>query len=217
LFKGGAIRITKLPSTDGEVKIHAKELQSEAIAKAETKPHSMNIASDVPRRRGLERWLGELEQCCILLIDIFDDIISKAERDPDVQNGLRVLLRIGKVMNERIKVQADKYEDDKDWGQRRAHLLADLLFFDEKNNKQMEASYLVLQTLQNLHLFLSYIKGSLRGMKPAAAALWDKDLIECVESCTDDVSRMEEWALQQMQVKSPQTLIVPVPHVDGKM
>jgi ferredoxin-nitrate reductase len=206
-----------LPSTDGEVKIHAKELQSDAIDKAEAKPGEMNIRSSAPRRRGLERWLGELEQCCILLIDIFNDIYSKAEHDPDVQNGLQVLLRIGKFMNERIKVQADKYEDDKDWGQRRAHLLADMLFFDEKNNEQMEASYLVLQTLQNLHLFLSYIKGSLRGMKPAAAALWDKDLIECVKTCTEDVSRMEEWALQQMQVKSPQTLIVPVPFVDGKM
>jgi hypothetical protein len=63
LFKGGACRVTKLPSTDGEVKIHAKEQQSAAIAKAEKKPSAMEIGSDKPRRRAMERWLGELEQC----------------------------------------------------------------------------------------------------------------------------------------------------------
>jgi ferredoxin-nitrate reductase len=217
LFKGGAIRITKLPSTDGEVKIHAKEQQSAAVAKAEAKPHTVDISSDRPRRRGLERWLGELEQCSRLLLDIFDDIISKANRDPDIQNGLRVLLRIGRIMYDRIKSMADKYNDDKDWGERRAHLLAKSLFFNEENKGQMDASYLVLETLQSLHVFLSYIKGSLRGMKPAAQALWDQDLISCVLESTDDVSRMEEWALQQMQVKAPQSLIVPVPIVGGKM
>jgi ferredoxin-nitrate reductase len=217
MFKGGAIKITKLPPTDGEVKIHAKEQQSTAEDQAAEKPDAMNIGSDRPRRRGLERWLGELEQCSLLLIKIFKDIASKADRDPDIQNGLKVLLRIGKVMCERIKPVADKYEDDKDWGERRAHLLADTLFFDEKNNDQMDASYLVLETLQSLHVFLSFIKGGLRGMRPAAMALWDKELVDCVEACTDDVSRMEEWTLQQMQIKAPQSLIVPVQIKDGKM
>jgi ferredoxin-nitrate reductase len=34
---------------------------------------------------------------------------------------------------------------------------------------------------------------------------------------TSDVAKMEEWALQQIQIKAPQSLIVPVPVVDGKM
>jgi ferredoxin-nitrate reductase len=42
-------------------------------------------------------------------------------------------------------------------------------------------------------------------------------LTERVQRATDDVARMEEWALQQMQIKAPQTLIVPVPVEDGKM
>lgn len=63
MFKGGAIRVSKIPSTEGEVKIHAKEQQSAAISKAEKKPFAMDIGVDQPRRRGMERWLGELEQC----------------------------------------------------------------------------------------------------------------------------------------------------------
>jgi ferredoxin-nitrate reductase len=215
MFKGGAIKITKLPSTDGEVKIHAKEQQSVAEELATQKPKIMEIVTDRPRRRGLERWLGELEQCCILLQKIFDNIFSKSDHNPDIQNGLKVLIRIGQIMCDRIKPMAKKYRDNKDWGERRAHFLAGTLFFQDQNNDQMDHSYLELETLQSLHVFLSYIKGSLRAMRPAAMALWDKDLIDCVEVSTDDVSRMEEWTLQQMQIKAPQSLIVPVLVAEG--
>jgi ferredoxin-nitrate reductase len=54
-------------------------------------------------------------------------------------------------------------------------------------------------------------------MRPAAQAMWDQELIDCVQTSTDDVSRMEEWALQQMQIKAPQSLVVPVIVRDGKM
>jgi ferredoxin-nitrate reductase len=217
MFKGGAIKITKLPSTDGEVKIHAKEQQSAAVESAANKPGVIDIGIGQPRRRGLERWLGELEQASLLLLDIFKDIISKSDRDPDVQNGLRVLLRIADIMYNRIKPMADKYKDDKDWGKRRAHFLADAFFFGEKNKGQMDQSYVVLETLLSLNMFLNYIKGGLKGMRPAAQALWDQELIDCVQTSTDDVSRMEEWALQQMQIKAPQSLVVPVIVQDGKM
>jgi ferredoxin-nitrate reductase len=217
MFKGGAIKITKLPSTDGEVKIHAKEQQSAAVESAANKPGVIDIGIGQPRRRGLERWLGELEQASLLLLDIFKDIISKSDRDPDVQNGLRVLLRIADIMYNRIKPMAGKYKDDKDWGKRRAHFLADAFFFGEKNKGQMDQSYVVLETLLSLNMFLNYIKGGLKGMRPAAQALWDQELIDCVQTSTDDVSRMEEWALQQMQIKAPQSLVVPVIVQDGKM
>jgi ferredoxin-nitrate reductase len=217
MFKGGAIKITKLPSTDGEVKIHAKEQQSAAVESAANKPGVIDIGIGQPRRRGLERWLGELEQASLLLLDIFKDIISKSDRDPDVQNGLRVLLRIADIMYNRIKPMADKYKDDKDWGKRRAHFLADAFFFGEKNKGQMDQSYVVLETLLSLNMFLNYIKGGLKGMRPAAQALWDQELIDCVQTSTDDVSRMKEWALQQMQIKAPQSLVVPVIVQDGKM
>lgn len=214
LFKGGAIKITKLPPTDGEVKIHAKAQQYVAEAKAAKKPTVMDIFSNHSRRRGLERWLGELEQCSLLLLNIFNDIIATSDRDPDVQGGLRIMHGIGSRMYERIEPMARKYEDDKDWGKQRAQLLAEALFFKEG---QLDGSYLVLETLQSLHVYLSYIKGSLRALQPSAAALWDTDLISCVEEGFADVAKMEEWCLQQMQVKAPQTLIVPVPVVDGKM
>jgi ferredoxin-nitrate reductase len=174
----------------------------------------MDVGSERPRRRGMERWLGELEQCSRLLLDIFKDVIERNNRDPDLQGGLRILTGIGTRMYDRIKKMADKYEDDKDWGKRRAHTLAETLFFKEGD---LDSAYLVLETLQGLHVFLSYIKGSLRGMYPAAQALWDKELIEMVEEGFKDVAQMEEWALQQLQVKAPQSLVVPVPVEDGEM
>ncbi|KAF2856852.1 nitrate reductase [Plenodomus tracheiphilus IPT5] len=214
MFKGGAIKITKLPKTTGEVQIHAPEQQSAAIARAERKPSASKVASDAPRRRGMERWLGELEQCSSLLLNIFTDIIERNNRDPDVQNGLRIMHDFGTRMYERIKPMAEKYQDDKDWGKRRAHTLAETLFFKDD---QIESSYLMLETLQSLHVYLSYIKGNLRGMYPAAQALWDPEFIACVQECSKDVARMEEWVLQQLQLKAPQTLVVPLPVDNGQM
>jgi ferredoxin-nitrate reductase len=54
-------------------------------------------------------------------------------------------------------------------------------------------------------------------MWPAAQAMWGSDLIECVKTSIKDAARMEEWILQQMPIKAPQSLIVPVPVGDGKM
>lgn len=214
MFKGGAIKITKLPHTDGEVQIYAKEQQSAAIARAENKPSAPDVKSNVLRRRGIERWLGELEQCSQLLLKIFDDIVERNSRDADIQNGLRILRGIASRIYENIKPMAIKFSDDKDWGRRRAHTLADVLFFKDD---QIDSSYLMLETLQSLYVYLSYIKGNLRGMYPAAQALWDKELVDVVQQAMKDVARMEEWVLQQLALKAPQTLIVPVPVDDGQM
>ena len=69
----------------------------------------------------------------------------------------------------------------------------------------------MIETMQGLHTYLAYIRGGLRAMYPASQAMWDKDCIEAVAEATRDVTKMEEWCLQQMQLRSPQTLLVPLP------
>jgi len=69
--------------------------------------------------------------------------------------------------------------------------------------------------MQGLHLYLAYVRGSLRGAYPASQALWDRDFVRAVEEATEDVAKMEEWCLQQMQFRSPQTLLVPLPVKEG--
>jgi ferredoxin-nitrate reductase len=75
---------------------------------------------------------------------------------------------MGLAMYYRIEAMADKYKDDTDWGQRRAHNLADTLLLYKMNDEQMNGSYQVLETLQALHVFLSHMKGNLGVMLPAA-------------------------------------------------
>lgn len=211
MFKGGAIRITKLPSTDGEVKIHAHEQQSAAIKTAEKK-HTKAQGSQTARERGLENWLGELDCAIVRLIDIYNSLIPKCDRDPDAQNGLRIMVRIGTRVSDRMRPMAKKYHEDKHRGQKRADALADLLF---KHDASVDATYEMLETMQGLHMYLAYIRGSLRGMYPASQALWDKDFISAVTDAAEDVTKMEEWCLQQIQFRSPQTLLVPLPLKEG--
>lgn len=122
------------------------------------------------------------------------------------------MVRIATRVRERIKPIAEKYHEDKDRGQRRADALADLLF---QHDGSVDGTYEMLETMQGLHMYLAYIRGSLRGMYPASQALWDKDCIGAVTEATEDVAKMEEWCLQQMQFRSPQTLLVPLPLKEG--
>lgn len=101
MFKGGAIRITKRPSTDGEVKIHAPEQQSAAEATA-AKKHTKDQGTKTIRERGLETWLGELDCAIVRLIDLYNTVIPKCDRDPDAQNGLRIMVRIATRVGQRI-------------------------------------------------------------------------------------------------------------------
>lgn len=211
MFKGGAIRISKLPSTDGEVQIHVREQQSAAVAAA-AKKHTKAQGSQTARERGLEQWLGELDCAIDRLVKLFEDLLPQTDRDPDAQNGLRIMVRIARRVGERMKPIAKKYHEDRHSGQKRADALADLLFIHEDG---VDGTYQMLETMQGLHMYLAYIRGSLRGMYPASQALWDKDCVEAVTEATEDVSKMEEWCLQQMQFRSPQTLLVPLPLKEG--
>jgi ferredoxin-nitrate reductase len=92
--------------------------------------------------------------------------------------------------------------------------LVDTLFFTEKD--KIEGSYLLLETLNGLHTYLAYIHGGMRAMWPAAQALWDQDLCDCVEAGQKDIDKMMEWCLQQLQIHAPQSLVVPV-QINGQM
>lgn len=207
MFKGGAIRISKLPSTDGEVKIHAREKQSDALATAAAK-HTKAQGTQTTRERGLETWLGELDCAIDRLIDLMKGLLPKTDRDPDAQNGLRIMVRIAERVAASIKPIAQKYHENRQFGQKRADALADLLF---KHEEGVDGTYEMLETMQGLHTYLAYMRGSLRGMYPASQALWDKDCVQAVTEASSDVAKMEEWCLQQMQFRSPQTLLVPLP------
>jgi hypothetical protein len=68
-----------------------------------------------------------------------------------------VLLYIGQIGRDRIQPMAEKYDHDKNRGERHAHLLADMPFVDGKNDGQLNTSYLVHGTLQSLHTILCFI------------------------------------------------------------
>jgi hypothetical protein len=116
--------------------------------------------------------------------------------------------KIGERIRDSLQPFCDKYNDDKEWGTRRAHTLAETLFFTDKD---IHGTYLLMETLQALHTFLSYMKGSLRAMTPTVAALWDKDFVDCIAKANEEVETIEEWILQQLAITAPQALIVPVP------
>ena len=54
-----------------------------------------------------------------------------------------------------------------------------------------------------------HVTGLIDALGQTAQALWDKDFVDAVASCKEELARIQAWAKQQIGVRSPQTLIVP--------
>ena len=110
-------------------------------------------------------------------------------------------------MHAALQPYVQKYGENKQRGRHRAHVLRDALFPGDDCRR---SPYEVLETLQGLAVYLAHIRGSVTALLPAAQALWDEGFVEAVATAQTCLGRMESWVAQQVKVRSPQTLLVPV-------
>ncbi|WQF87695.1 hypothetical protein CDEST_12709 [Colletotrichum destructivum] len=67
-----------------------------------------------------------------------------------------------------------------------------------------------MEALQGLHIYLSHIEGGLNALIPVSQACWDAEFFEAVKFGQESMHRMQSWADQQIKVRAPQTLLVPM-------
>lgn len=89
--------------------------------------------------------------------------------------------------------------------QHAAHNLRDALFTNVRTGSDN-----ALWALRDLGVYITHIEGSLIALNPASQALWDSDFVDVVNFATEEVERMHAWVNQQIKVRSPQALIVPM-------
>ncbi|KAH8843864.1 hypothetical protein MCOR02_008636 [Pyricularia oryzae] len=210
-FKAGAVRIEKIPpDTKGPC---IRETQSEAAKNANKRnfadadADAASMEADLAgRERHLEIWLGECQECIVQLAEIYSQIIPRLVHDSEVQGGLKVLEGLAESTRTEIQAFAAKYGENKQTGRSRAKVLREALFPREDEPR---SPHRVLETLQGLNVYLAHIEGTLLALTPASAALWDKDFQGAVAGAKSMVSRMRQWAENQILVRGPQTLLVP--------
>jgi hypothetical protein len=219
--------------------IRVPEQQSVALSKVATQDavKAATATEDLTiRQRKLDAWLGETYEGTLELLGIYETLIPSIVHDPEIESGLRVMHRLAVDMRAKLEPQLAKYENkDKKkeerggnevdehghHSMRRAHALRDALFpcsdnndGDDGNNETTpgprRTQYQVLETLQALVVFLAHIQSMVAALVPAAQALWDEGFVEAVESAQTCLSRMRAWAAHLVEVRSPQTLLVPV-------
>ena len=208
MFKSGAVRIEKLPPS--ATSPHIREHHSAAVNQAET-----NSAADTTitaelahRERHLELWLGETYETTVQLLSIYETLIPSLIKDLEVEAGVRVMHRIASQMRDALAPHVQRYGENKQRGDHRAHVLRRALF--PRPEDAPRDAYEVLETLQGLMVYLAHIRVSVTALLPAAQALWDQDFVEAVNITQKCLGRMESWVNQQVKVRSPQTLLVPV-------
>lgn len=222
MFKSGAVRIRKVPlSTNGVVKIHAREQHSSTIKKLEEARSDLpgpddTHKNDEKRERMMEYWLGATFTSFNTLQDICDHIVPRVEgADFEISAGMRVMHRITTSCITSLKPITKKYKIDEKLGHELSTALKDRLFPDEIIDIIGSPSYDVLITLQSFYLFLGHIEAHLFALLPTSQAAWDKEFHQCVEFLSEQLERMKAWTKQQLHTRGPQTLLVPCKQAVG--
>lgn len=210
MFKSGAVRIEKCKSrADNDDKPEVLEQQSAAVERASRKDAASTVSQNdlTQRQRQMELWLGETYETTVQLLQIYGELIPKLIHDQEVEAGVRVLHNIAERMRARLEPHVQRLGENKQRGYHRAHVLREALFPPENSP---QSTYEVLETLQGLAVYLAHIASSLAALQPVALAMWDKEFSEAVEYGQQCLHRMRAWTKQQIRVRSPQTLLVPI-------
>lgn len=152
--------------------------------------------------------MGETYETTVQLVEIYEKLIPSLIHDPEVEAGLRVLHRIAEGMHAWLHPHVAKYGENQRRGRRRAHILREALF--PASEASWDGAYGVLEALHGLAVYLGHIQSSVTALLPAVQALWDQEFVAAVENAQACLRRMRAWVMQQIKVRSPQTLLVPV-------
>lgn len=187
--------------------VHAKEQDSDAIAQAQEKQSKQASQQSGKRVRRLEVWLGATHEGLESLVDIYKNLLPRLIHDYEVHSGIQELTTITMDMLKTLRPLIAKYHESRQYGRDVCHNLRETLFPppDSPNDP-----YEGLAALQSLQLFVTYIEGHFIALNPASQALWDDEFIKAVTFCTNQVNRQRAWIVQQVKVRSPQTLLVPM-------
>jgi ferredoxin-nitrate reductase len=208
-IKSGAVFTKKLipDKEEGEVTIHAKEQQTKAIANVEqAKPEASGLSDHQERKRYLEAWLSTTYKAIKILLEIYSDCLPSIISDVELLSGFQKMHWITEKIEGAVGsyIKAFHVGDLNDTGI--SAKLRDSLFSGELKGPE---SYKSLVLLQGLECYLSHLNGLLVALIPASAAMWDEKFTSMATSSVAQVARQLSWVKHEIQVKSPQTLVVP--------
>jgi ferredoxin-nitrate reductase len=213
MFKSGAVSVTKAPTTASShtAPVSIPEQQSTAVSSVETsKPNAIEIKSTARLQRHLPFWLNSTAESITVLIDIFTRILPILIKDKEIHAGILTLRTIATEMSNTLSPNVSKYGSGaiaKAYGHHVSASLRDMLF--PASRQQHLGSYETLSALQALKMYYSHVEGHFIALGPASQALWDREFIDAVSFCKDQLSRLVAWADFHLKVKSPQILLVP--------
>ncbi|KAF7713009.1 Uncharacterized protein PECH_007245 [Penicillium ucsense] len=206
-FKTGAVRIEKCVQKETGDEVQAKEMISQAAKQAATKVKQEASQQAGERVRRLEVWLGATHEGLETLLDIYKNLLPRLVNDSEVHSGVRELTTITTEMLKTIRPLIERYHESRQFGRDLCHKLREAMF-PKSGDRQDPCE--ALSVLQSLQLFVSYVEGHLVALTPTSQALWDDEFIKAVDFCTEQLERQKAWIKQQVKVRGPQTLLVPI-------
>ena len=222
MFKSGAIRIKKISSEGKHVHVSAEEMQTRTIKQvSEAKPNAHDVGdTGQERKRFVDDWLETTLYTVDNLVEVCEKLIPSLTHDLEILHGMKIMRRIAERIRHRLigfdkRARRDsenklpRRKDQKSWGDVQANVLRDCLFPQMRQgwNKSFEG----LVAAQGLRTYIMHTAGLIDALQPTAQARWDGGFVDALAFCQEELSRMQAWAKQQIEVSSPQVLSVPAP------
>src|SRR5579859_2907953 len=180
IFKSGAITVEPAKG----VEIHVRQ---QAVPVKETPLKGR-------KARQLESFVKKLGVDLIALRKLYRALRSR-EKNYEVREGMHVLEDITGAMQTALKPIFERYGVAKDIEEDDVEL--DLPEED------------VLSTMQYIYAHVAQVISHVIILTPVAGAIWDQEFVQAMAHSEKELNRQMAWARNMMNVRAPQTLLVP--------
>lgn len=215
-FKGGAVRIKR---AEGVV-IHEKH--SDAIKRAEARGDADRDRSVEGRKAHLGGFLALIEATCSRLTLMYDELSEAHKAEGELLGGFGVMRMLAKEVEQALKPFLDKHagadKDDDDVKAAEDHVdNVKASLYAERRPRDMLGDFARLMDLHSVRVVLGAMQAQLVCLQPTAMALRDEEgFPEAVALAQRQTKRQVDWVEAQLQVRAPQTLIVPAKGSSGR-
>lgn len=152
------------------------------------------LNKEIPKSQGKERklelFIGKLGRDLVSLRTIYAEL-RKKEANYEIREGMHVCQEISDNMYSAFQPILSKF-----------NVTAENPILSLPDSD-------VLSTLRSIYTHLSQLEAHVIVLTPVAGALWDDAFVDAITFIEKELTRQKSWVRNMMNVRAPQTLIVP--------
>lgn len=180
IFKSGAVKVEPANGVEIHVRYHDVPVKETPLTDR--------------KARLLESFVRKLGVDLITLRKMYGALRAR-EKNYEVREGMHILDDITRDMQAMLKPIFVRYSVAKS--------------IEEENTELELPEPDVLSTMRYIYIHVAQVMSHVVVLTPVAGAMWDQEFVQAMAHSEKELDRQMAWARHMMNVRAPQTLIVP--------